>query len=121
MRKKAIVVDDSLIARRQVVNILSGAGFEVIEAVDGLEGASKLSAHPDANIVVCDLNMPRMNGLELLAQATSSGVRSPFIMLTTEAQPQFVRQAKQNGAKAWVTKPVKPDLLLAAVNKFAVP
>lgn len=120
MAKKVIIVDDSRTARQQVINVLSDAGFEVIEAVDGQDGVEKVSSHLDANLVICDVNMPKMNGLEMLttvkANAKTSGMA--FLMLTTEAQPELVQQAKRAGAKGWIIKPFKPELLLAAVNKL---
>ncbi|HKQ69503.1 MAG TPA: response regulator [Polyangiaceae bacterium] len=120
MRKKIIVVDDSRTARQQVINALAGDSFDVVEAVDGRDGIEKLSLHPDASMVICDVNMPRMNGLEMLVQASKPPASTvPFLMLTTEAQPELVQQAKQAGAKAWIIKPFKPELLLAVVKKIA--
>ncbi len=120
MGKKVIVIDDSRTARQQVINVLRGAGFEVVEAVDGEDGVAKVSSNGDASLVICDVNMPKMNGLEVLAQVKSvpKNGTMPFLMLTTEAQPELVAQAKQGGAKGWIIKPFKPDLLLAAVKKL---
>ena len=121
MVKKVIVVDDSRTARLQVINALAGTTFQVVEAVDGVDGMEKLASHPDAAVVICDVNMPKMSGLEMLAEAmkgeSSRGI--PFLMLTTEAQPELVQQAKQAGAKAWIIKPFKHDLLLAVVQRLA--
>ena len=121
MGKKVIVIDDSLVARKQVINVLVQNGFEVVEAVDGRDGFDKIAANGDASMVICDVNMPKMSGIELLAQikATGTGAAVPFLMLTTEAQPELVQQARSNGAKGWIIKPIKPDLLLAAVKKLA--
>jgi two-component system chemotaxis response regulator CheY len=121
MVKKVIVVDDSRTARLQVINALAGTTFEVVEAVDGIDGMEKLASHPDTAVVICDVNMPKMSGLEMLAEAMKGeGSRSiPFLMLTTEAQPELVQQAKQAGAKAWIIKPFKHDLLLAVVQRLA--
>ena len=122
MVKKVIVVDDWRTARLQVINALSGTTFEVVEAVDGVDGMEKLASHPDAAVVICDVNMPKMSGLEMLAEAMKgeSSRKIPFLMLTTEAQPELVQQAKQAGAKAWIIKPFKHDsLLLAVVQRLA--
>ena len=121
MRTKVIVVDDSSTARNQVSEVLLGAGYEVIEAADGHEGVTQVAAHPDAKMVVCDVNMPKMNGLEMLVAVKRGGQNAAlrFLMLTTEAQPALVRAAKQGGASGWVIKPFKPELLLAAVRKLA--
>lgn len=121
MGKKVIVIDDSRTARAQVKNALAEAGFEVVEAVDGRDGLAKIEANGDASLIFCDVNMPNMNGLEMLTALRESGktVSAPFVMLTTEAEPELVRQAKSAGAKAWIVKPFKPDLLLAAAKKLA--
>jgi two-component system, chemotaxis family, chemotaxis protein CheY len=121
MAKKVLVVDDSRTARQQVIDALDGSGYEVIEAVDGQDGLSKLLLHPDAGVVICDVNMPKMSGLEMLAEVRHDAKASavPFLMLTTEAQPELVQQAKQAGAKGWIMKPFKPEMLLAAIRKIA--
>ncbi len=120
MAKKVIVVDDSRTARIQASNVLKGAGYDVVEAVDGRDGVEKIAANADVAMVLCDINMPRMSGLELLA-AVNAGKEQvvPFVMLTTETQPELVQQAKAHGAKGWLVKPLKPDLLLAAAKKIA--
>lgn len=118
---KVIVVDDSSTARQQVTNVLTAAGYDVIEAADGPEGISKIGLHPDAKMVICDLNMPKMSGLDVLTAIKQGGQNAElrFLMLTTEAQPALVQKAKQGGASGWIIKPFKPDLLLAAVRKLA--
>ena len=121
MGTKVIVVDDSSAARQQVTDALRGAGYEVIEAADGQEGVTQVGAHPDAKMILCDVNMPRMNGLEMLKAVKGAGQNAgmKFLMITTEAQPALVREAKESGASGWIIKPFKPDLLLAAVRKLA--
>lgn len=121
MSTKVIVVDDSSTARQQVTDALRGAGYQVIEAVDGQEGVTQVGAHPDAKMILCDVNMPRMNGLEMLKAVKGAGQNAgmKFLMITTEAQPALVREAKEGGASGWIIKPFKPELLLAAVRKLA--
>jgi two-component system chemotaxis response regulator CheY len=120
MQAKILVVDDSLIVRQQVAWQLSQAGFEVIEAVDGQDAVEKLEATGDIKMVLCDVIMPRMNGIELLTKLSQDGVlaRLPVVMLTTEGQPELIAQAKSLGAKAWMVKPIKEELLVAAVRKL---
>lgn len=119
MSKKVLVVDDSATVRQQVAFALSQAGFTVIEAVDGIDGAEKVAATADLALVICDVNMPRMNGLEML-EAVKGIATTPIIMLTTEGDPALVARAKQAGAKGWIVKPFKPELLVAAARKLAV-
>lgn len=120
MGKKIVVVDDSRTARQQVRITLTGAGYEVIEAVDGNDGLLKIMSNADAALVVCDVNMPNLNGLEMLKalRLEQPGAQMPIIMLTTEAQPALLQQAKQAGAKGWIVKPFKPEMLVAAVRKL---
>lgn len=122
MSKKILVVDDSATVRQQVGMALTIAGFTVVEAVDGVDGVSKIAATPDLALVICDVNMPRMNGLELVETVKQGGgaPNLPIVMLTTEGDPTLVARAKQAGAKGWIVKPFKPELLVAAARKLAV-
>ncbi|MFT6162372.1 MAG: two-component system chemotaxis response regulator CheY [Myxococcota bacterium] len=116
-----LIVDDSLMIRNMVKRALAGAGYAVLEAKDGVDAVEKLAAGAEPSLIVCDVNMPRMNGIEFLeALRESHGVRIPVVMLTTEGQPEMVRKARLLGAKGWLVKPFKTTLLLAAVEKLAV-
>jgi two-component system chemotaxis response regulator CheY len=121
MPQTVMVVDDSLMVRQQVGRTLSGAGFAIVEAHDGVDALAKLAS--GLALIVLDVNMPNMGGLEFLqslrARPDYSAV--PVVMLTTEGQPQLMKQAKELGAKGWIVKPFKPDLLLVAVKKLTLP
>ncbi len=118
MSHLVMIVDDSAMIRMQVKRALTTAGHRVIEAVDGVDALAKLvGTTPD--LLVCDVNMPRMNGLELLEKLKSQGFSEPIVMLTTEGQPELIRKARLLGAKGWLVKPFKPELLLASVDKLA--
>ena len=120
MPKKILIVDDSISMRGQIRFTLTRAGYDVVEAEDGRDAITKLRANADAAMVLCDVNMPRMSGLEMLeALAASPGRVPPVVMLTTEGAPDLVQRAKKAGAKGWIVKPFKPELLLAAVKKLA--
>jgi two-component system chemotaxis response regulator CheY len=121
MGKNILIVDDSATVRQQVGTALRQAGFNVIEANDGQEGLEKIKTSSDISLVVSDVNMPRMNGIEMVeaARSTPQGANLPIIMLTTEGQPEMIQRAKAAGAKGWIIKPFKAELLLAAVNKLA--
>ncbi len=120
MGKKVIVVDDAATVRQQVGMALKQAGYDVLEATDGQEGKTLIDKTPDAAMVICDVNMPRMNGLEMLEALKQSGrlAKLPVIMLTTEGQPQLMQRAKAAGAKGWMVKPFKANLLVATVQKL---
>jgi two-component system, chemotaxis family, chemotaxis protein CheY len=121
MAQKILVVDDSVTVRQQVGSALSQAGFEIIEAADGEEGLSKITANPDLLMVITDVNMPRMNGLEMLEKLKANPKHSKLIvfMLTTEGQPELIDRAKKAGAKGWIVKPFKAELLVSAAKKLA--
>ena len=116
--KKILVIDDSETIRQQVKQALAATGYEIIEAVDGIDGLEKLRAVTDLDMALCDVNMPRMNGLDMIAEVQRSGPKIPILMLTTEGQPSLIRRARESGAKGWIVKPFKPELLVAAVTKL---
>jgi two-component system chemotaxis response regulator CheY len=118
--KKVLVVDDSPAVRQQVARALLDSGFEVVEAGDGVEGIHQIESDAAIGMVILDINMPRMNGLEMLDKL-KTGERSskiPVVMLTSEGQRSMIERAKQAGAKGWIVKPFKPELLLGAVRKL---
>ena len=119
--KKILVIDDSETIRQQVKQALAATGYEIIEAVDGIDGLEKLRALTDVDMALCDVNMPRMNGLEMIAEVQRSGPKIPILMLTTEGQPSLIRRARESGAKGWIVKPFKAELLVAAVTKLIEP
>ena len=115
--KKILVIDDSETIRQQVKQALAATGYEIVEAVDGVDGLEKLRAITDLDMALCDVNMPRMNGLDMIAEVQRSGPKIPILMLTTEGQPSLIRRAREAGAKGWIVKPFKPELLVAAVDE----
>jgi two-component system chemotaxis response regulator CheY len=121
MGAKIMIVDDSAIVRQQVSWALHEAGFEVVEAVDGQDAAEKIASQRDLGLLLCDVNMPRMSGLDLLASLAGRGSAPPFpvVMLTTDGHPELIARAKGLGAKGWMVKPVKPEILVATVKKLA--
>jgi two-component system chemotaxis response regulator CheY len=120
MTRKVLIIDDSASVRRQVVTILSQAGFEMLEAVDGLDGAEQIRATTDLALVICDINMPKLNGLDMLESLTDelAAKSLPVVMLTTEGEPAAMARAKKAGVKGWIVKPFKEPLLIGAVKKL---
>jgi two-component system chemotaxis response regulator CheY len=119
--KKVLVIDDSPTVRQQVGLALKQAGYTVMEATDGMDGAQKIASNSQIALVICDVNMPRMNGLEMLEKVRTDPktVNLPVVMLTTEGQPELIQRAKKAGAKGWIVKPFKAELLIGAVQKLA--
>jgi two-component system chemotaxis response regulator CheY len=111
-----LVVDDSITILELLAEALEPEGFETLKATDGEDALAKLMSRKEIVLVMCDVNMPRMNGLDLLASARNRGLEVPFLMLTTEAQPELIERARGLGAKGWMVKPVKPQLLVSAVQ-----
>jgi two-component system chemotaxis response regulator CheY len=116
--KKILVIDDSPTVRQQVGLALSQAGYQVVEAVDGVDAISKVDT--SVSMLICDVNMPRMNGLEMLEKLRTDArwKTLPVVMLTTEGQPALIERAKKAGAKGWIIKPFKAELLVAAVQRL---
>lgn len=121
MGKKILIVDDSRTIRQQVSFTLTKGGYEVVEAEDGVQGIEKLKSEGNVAMVISDVNMPNMDGLEMLENINkdASIKKVPIIMLTTEGSGDLINRAKSAGAKGWLVKPFEPDQLIAAVNKLA--
>lgn len=119
MAKTVLVVDDSASLRQVVKMALTGAGYDVIEAGDG-EAALALLDGRSIGMAVCDINMPKMNGIEFLkaVKAKPNYKFMPVLMLTTESQTSKKEEGRAAGAKAWMTKPFVPSSLVNAVNKL---
>jgi two-component system, chemotaxis family, chemotaxis protein CheY len=116
--KKIMAVDDSASVRQVERFVLSGAGFEVLEAKDGREALTRLSTTP-VNLILTDLNMPNLDGIGLIRgvrQSTANRL-TPIIMITTESDDQKKREGKAAGATGWIVKPFTPEQLLAVVKK----
>jgi two-component system chemotaxis response regulator CheY len=113
-----MTVDDSTSVRQMVSFTLKGAGYDVVEACDGKEAASKLNGSV-VHMVITDLNMPNLDGIGLIRaiRANPSYKFIPVIMLTTESQASKKEEGKSAGATGWIVKPFKPEQLLAVVKK----
>ena len=121
MSKKILVVDDSPTIRQQLQITLAKDGFTVIEAQDGVEGLDAVSKNADLAMVISDVNMPNMNGIDFLKNLKERGSKLPVVMLTTEGAAELIEKAKGFGAKGWLVKPFKPEQMLGAVAKLCLP
>ena len=113
-----LAVDDSASMRQMVSFTLKGAGYDVIEAVDGVDALSK-AKQQSVNLVITDVNMPNMDGIALIAELRKlpSYKFTPLLMLTTESSPEKKQAGKAAGATGWIVKPFNPDQLLATIKK----
>ena len=115
-----LVVDDSSTVRNEVGDFLTKSGMTVTLAVDGRDGLAKLKSDSSIKLVVCDVNMPNMDGLTMAEKVRSElhnqGVN--IIMLTTENSPAMKERGKAAGIKGWIVKPFKGDAVLATFKKL---
>jgi two-component system chemotaxis response regulator CheY len=118
MSKTILAVDDSASMRQMVGVTLRAAGYEVIEASDGDEALEYARKHR-VHAVLADVNMPRMDGIALIAQLRTlpNYQRTPLLLLTTESTPDRTIQGRQAGATGWMVKPFNPDQLLATLER----
>jgi len=122
MSKTILIVDDSASIRQVVSITLKKAGYDVIEAVDGKDGLSKLDGKK-INLILSDVNMPNMDGISMVKAIKQMPTYkfTPIIMLTTEGSDDKKKQGQAAGAKAWIVKPFKPEQMLQAVSMLVLP
>ena len=113
---KILVVDDAAFMRKVVKDTLSKSGYtELYEAVDGADAVEKYSEiHPD--LVIMDITMPNMDGLEALKAIRSKDGNASVVMCSAMGQEGMVIDAVRSGAKDFIVKPFKEDRLMKAVN-----
>src|SRR6266702_1266270 len=118
MSRTILAVDDSASIRLMLSFTLKENGYRVIEAQDGKDGLAKLRDE-EVDMVITDLNMPNLDGIGLIRgiRANPSSKFTPVIMLTTESQDARKHEARAAGATGWITKPFRPEQLLAVVRK----
>jgi len=117
--RRILTVDDSASIRQMVSFTLTKAGYEVAEAVDGRDGLAKAGG-ARADLVITDLNMPNMNGSEMIAalrKLPGYGF-TPILMLTTESQAGIKDAGRKAGATGWIVKPFNAEQLTAVVQKL---
>ena len=121
MKKTILTVDDSRTMREMLKATLLGAGFEVVQAEDGVHGLEVLEASDMPDVILTDINMPRMDGFGFI-----EGVRRdqryrsvPILVLTTEGEPEKKDRARRAGATGWIVKPFDPEKLINAIRRLA--
>jgi two-component system chemotaxis response regulator CheY len=121
MGKTILTVDDSRTMRDMLKLALSGAGHNVIQAVDGIHGAEVLDGAGVVDVIITDINMPRMDGYGFIEHVRrgSTNRMTPILVLTTESEPAKKMRARDAGATGWIVKPFDPDKLLAAIRRVS--
>lgn len=117
---KILIVDDSEAIRIQLRKDLESRSHVVIEGVDGLDGLTQLQNLDGIELIICDVNMPKMDGLSMVAKISQepryAGIK--IFMLTTEGSADMKSRGKEAGVKAWITKPYIAEKLLSAIEKI---
>lgn len=114
-----LAVDDSPSMRKMVSFTLTGAGYQVVEAVDGQDAYEKAQAQ-FFDLVLTDQNMPRLDGLGLTRKLRDHPQfkTTPILMLTTESSDAMKQQGRAAGATGWIVKPFNPQTLIDVVRKL---
>lgn len=120
MTQTILTVDDSRTMRDMLRMALAEAGFNVLQAVDGVDGLEVLQrSAPD--VIVTDINMPKMDGFGLIEAVRKDNRyrKVPILVLTTESDAAKKQRAKEAGATGWIVKPFEPTKLIAAIRRVA--
>ena len=119
MGARILTVDDSRSFRMLIGHSLKEAGYDVVEAADGEEGLAKLERE-EVDLVITDLNMPGIDGIEFIRRlrASESGSDLPVILLTTEEGDELIDEAESAGATGWIVKPFEEEMLLSVVGQL---
>ena len=120
MSKSALIVDDSATMRSMIKAVVDGMGFECITAQDG-EKALKILRERVVDIIVTDINMPNIDGIELikLLRQQKNSKYTPILVITTEGGTNVKEAGKAAGASGWIVKPFSPEVLEKAITKLA--
>ena len=116
--RKILTVDDSTSMRQMVRATLQSAGYDVVEAADG-EDALQFARDNAVDLVISDVNMPRMDGITLVSQLRSLPAYrlTPLLLLTTESSQEKKLEGKRAGATGWIVKPFNPQQLLQVIAR----
>ncbi|MGR3311277.1 MAG: response regulator [Candidatus Brocadiales bacterium] len=118
---KVLIIDDSGVMRKIIQRNILQSGLLVdqfLEAGDGKEGLEKVGQNNDLGLILCDWNMPNMNGMEFVKALRSSGKKTPIVMITTEGSETRIEEAKNGGANGYLTKPFTTDQLLRKLGDY---
>ena len=120
MGKRILTIDDSKTMRDMLMLTLAEAGFDVLQAVDGQDGLDVL-VNEQVDVVITDINMPRMDGYEVIRQLRKNPTHktTPILVLTTESETDKKNLAREAGATGWMVKPFDPDRLIETVRKVS--
>jgi two-component system, chemotaxis family, chemotaxis protein CheY len=120
MIKKILVIDDSALIHQMYRMALTRYKCQIVAAHDGRDGMDKLSKNLDVNLVLVDINMPVMNGLEFIRKVNEAGTYGhiPIVIVSTEGKDEDTQKGLSLGAKAYVKKPFQPSQLHGLIDKL---
>jgi two-component system chemotaxis response regulator CheY len=120
MIKKVLVIDDSALIHQMYKMVLMRYKCAIVDALNGQDGLDKLAKNPDADMVLLDINMPVMNGLEFIKKVKELGKYNhiPIIIVSTEGKEEDTMKGLALGAKGYVKKPFQPSDLHALIEKL---
>lgn len=117
-RRVALLVDDNGRYRSMLVRAMKALGYECVEAADGVEATEMLGAHPEIELALCDVHMPRMNGLELLVELRERWPGVAVMMITGVDDVDIAARCLQEGAMDFIAKPFRIEELRARVGSM---
>jgi CheY-like chemotaxis protein len=115
-----LIVDDSSTVRKFLAHTLKTKNFRCIEASDGFDALEKLAQNPEIRLIICDLNMPNMDGIEFISTVRNDPlyIDLPIIMLTTDGTPENKKLAYDTGANLYLVKPSPAHIILFKVQSL---
>ena len=118
MTKHILLVDDSKTVRNLVAFIMKKEGFEVTTAEDGLDGLEKLYSAEHVDLIISDINMPRMDGYTFIKTVREQEAFRdvPIVVLSTEGKEQDIQQGMSLGANLYMVKPAQPEMMVKNVR-----
>ena len=118
MSKHILIVDDSKTIRNLVAFILKNEGYKIIAAEDGLDGLEKLYANPDIEMIISDINMPRMDGFTFIKTVREQDTYRdlPIVVLSTEGQEKDIQKGISLGANLYMVKPAQPQQMVKNIK-----
>lgn len=117
MAKLILLIDDSITILMSIQHTLENSGYKVSTAQDGDDGLNQISCGLRPDLIITDINMPRMSGIEFIQKARPLVKFIPILALTTHSQSASREEAKKYGATGWLVKPVGMEDLLKVVNQ----
>ena len=119
-RPKILLLDDEEDLREMLCETLESIGYCVISAADGEEGLEKFNATTDLALIITDLKMPKMNGLQFMTAVKKMQLahEPPMVVMTAYSQQKVIDEGKKLGVAAWIVKPVRKDILLETLQRI---